>query len=306
MTTTNIEKIAVLLGGTSAEREVSLKSGNAVLKALKSAGFNAEAIDPSVDSIFNLKEQGFSHVFIAMHGRGGEDGVVQAILTYQQIPYTGSKVLASALAMSKSKTKQIWQSVGLPTAKSCLIAKSEKIDLSKIESEIGLPLFIKPSNEGSSVGMSKVSEANVLQKAINQAFEYDSTIMAESFLAGKEYTVAILGDKALPSICIKTNAQFYDYNAKYLSNETCYFCPSGLDESREQEIQQLALKAYKAVGCSGWGRVDIMCDEEGKFNLLEVNTSPGMTDHSLVPMAAKVAGINFEELVTKIIQSASY
>lgn len=302
----NITKIAVLLGGTSAERAVSLKSGAAVLSALQRAGFNAEAIDPSIDSIFNLKEQGFSHVFIAMHGRGGEDGIVQAILTYQQIPYTGSKVLASALAMSKSKTKQIWQNLDLPLAKSCLIEKTETLDLRQIEAEIGFPLFIKPSNEGSSVGMSKVLRFEDLEGAIKQAFEYDDVIMAEAFLAGKEYTVAILGDKALPSICIQTNAQFYDYNAKYLSNETCYFCPSGLDEKQEQEIQALALKAYQAIGCSGWGRVDLMCDAVGKFHLLEVNTAPGMTDHSLVPMAAKAAGITFEELVTYIIQSASY
>lgn len=301
-----IKKIAVLLGGTSSERAVSLKSGAAILKALQDSGFNAIAIDPSCDCVFDMKAQGFTHAFIALHGRGGEDGIMQAILTYQQIPYTGSKVLASALAMSKLKSKQIWQSIGLPVAQSCVIEKSTPLDVDFIVAEVGFPLFIKPCNEGSSVGMSKVSQLDQLDEAIKNAFQYDDLIMAEAFLEGKEYTVAILNDRPLPSICIETQAQFYDYDAKYLSDQTRYFCPSGLDEGQELEIQQLALKAYKAIGCTGWGRVDIMCDAQNKFHLLEVNTAPGMTDHSLVPMAAKAAGISFVQLVTDILNSANY
>lgn len=300
------KKIAVLYGGDSAERAVSLKSGKAVLAALKRAGFEATGVDPSEENILDLKNRGFSHAFIALHGRGGEDGIVQAILTYQKIPYTGSHVLACALAMSKIKTKQIWQSLGLPVANSCLITQERAIDEAQLIADLGLPLFIKPSNEGSSVGLSKVTESSELKAALERAFEYDDEIMVESFIDGKEYTVAILGEQALPSICIETEAAFYDYNAKYVSNETRYFCPSGLTAPQEAEIQQLALNAYRAIGCQGWGRVDIMSDKEGKFYLLEVNTAPGMTDHSLVPMAAKAMNIDFEALVTKIICAATY
>lgn len=299
------EKVAVLFGGTSAEREVSLKSGNAVLKALIAKGVDAHAIDTKYYSITQLKNDGFTKAFIALHGRGGEDGVTQAILTYQNIPYTGSDVLSSALTMDKLKTKQIWQACNLPIANYIMVDKNHSYSVSEIVNQLGLPLFVKPSHEGSSVGMSRVNEAKELQQALEHAFQYDNSVMVESFLAGAEYTVAIVGDEVLPSIRIKPSTSFYDYNAKYLSDETQYFCPSGLDEEQEAALRSLALKAYQAVGCRGWGRVDVMFDDIGNPYLLEVNTAPGMTNHSLVPMAAKQYGWSFDDLVYRILSLAN-
>lgn len=299
------EKVAVLFGGTSAEREVSLKSGNAVLKALIAKGVDAHAIDTKYYSIMQLKNDGFTKAFIALHGRGGEDGVTQAILTYQNIPYTGSDILSSALTMDKLKTKQIWQACNLPIANYIMVDKNLSYSVSEIVNQLGLPLFVKPSHEGSSVGMSRVNEAKELQQALEHAFQYDNSVMVESFLAGAEYTVAIVGDEVLPSIRIKPSTSFYDYNAKYLSDETQYFCPSGLDEEQEAALRSLALKAYQAVGCRGWGRVDVMFDDIGNPYLLEVNTAPGMTNHSLVPMAAKQHGWSFDDLVYRILSLAN-
>ena len=300
-----VDKVAVLYGGTSAEREVSLKSGQAVLAGLKENGIDAQLVDTKEYCITNLKQDGFSKAFVILHGRGGEDGITQAILTYQNIPYTGSDVLSSALTMDKLKTKLVWKSLGLPVADYVMVDKSQSIEIDNIVKQLGLPLFVKPSHEGSSVGMSRVNQADELKAAIDVAFKYDNTVMIESFLAGPEFTVAIVGEEVLPAIYIKPATNFYDYDAKYLSDKTQYFCPSGLSDAKEQEIHKLALDAYKAVGCRGWGRVDIMFDENEKPYLLEVNTAPGMTDHSLVPMAAKEYGWSFSDLVNRILQLAT-
>lgn len=300
-----VDKVAVLYGGTSAEREVSLKSGKAVHAGLLANDIDAHLIDTQYHPITNLKEEGYTKAFIILHGRGGEDGIIQAILTYQNIPYTGSDVLSSALTMDKLKTKLVWKSLNLPVADYVIIEKSQSIDTDAIVKQLGLPLFVKPSHEGSSVGMTRVNEASELQSAINVAFKYDSIVMVESFLAGPEFTVAIVGEDVLPTIRIQPTTEFYDYDAKYLSNSTQYFCPSGLPDNKEQEISKLALEAYKAVGCRGWGRVDIIFDANQNPYLLEVNTAPGMTDHSLVPMAAKQYGWSFNELVARILNLAT-
>ena len=300
-----IDKIAILYGGTSAEREVSLKSGNAVLAGLLAGGIDAHLIDTKNHPITHLKEEGFTKAFVILHGRGGEDGIVQAILTYQNIPYTGSDVLSSALTMDKLKTKLVWKASNLPVADYVMVDKSQSFNVHAIVKQLGLPLFVKPSHEGSSVGMTRVNEDSELTAAIELAFKYDSNVMIESFLAGPEFTVAIVGEEVLPSIYIKPATNFYDYDAKYLSDSTQYFCPSGLSDDKEQQIRKLALDAYKAVGCRGWGRVDIMFDANQNPYLLEVNTAPGMTDHSLVPMAAKQNGWSFSELVCRILNLAT-
>lgn len=299
-----VDKVAVLLGGTSAEREVSLKSGSSVLAALKSAGVDAHPIDPKTYPITELKKDGFTKVFISLHGRGGEDGTVQGVLTHLGLPYTGSGVMASAVTMDKWRTKLIWTALGLPVVPSVMLSKSDSVDAEKIVAQLGLPLIVKPSNEGSSVGMSKVDTVEALAPALVKAFEHDDMVLVETWLSGPEYTVAIVGDEVLPSIRIQPAGVFYDYEAKYLSDKTQYFCPSGLTDQEENEIRDLALRAYQAVGCSGWGRVDVMRDGKGKMYLLEVNTSPGMTDHSLVPMAAKQRGLSFEQLVVSILNLA--
>ncbi|WP_392560487.1 D-alanine--D-alanine ligase [Orbus mooreae] len=298
------DKVAVLLGGTSAEREVSLKSGAAVLKGLLEKGVDAYAIDTKTYPITQLKSDGFTKAFIALHGRGGEDGITQAILSYQNIPYTGSDVLSSALTMDKLKTKLIWKSSNLPVADYVMVEKGQAICCESIIKQLGLPVFVKPSHEGSSVGMSRVNDVKDLPLALEQAFQFDDCVMVEAFLSGAEYTVAIVGDHVLPTIKIQPATSFYDYNAKYLSDKTQYFCPSGLDEQQEMALRDLALRAYQAVGCRGWGRVDVMFSQEGKPYLLEVNTAPGMTDHSLVPMAAKQQGWSFSDLVYKILTLA--
>ncbi|MEY0231686.1 D-alanine--D-alanine ligase [Providencia manganoxydans] len=304
------KKIAVLFGGTSAEREVSLQSGTAVVKGLREAGIDAHAIDTKEFPAVTLKEAGFDKIFIALHGRGGEDGTIQGLLEFLELPYTGSGVMASALSMDKLRTKQLWEGAGLSVSPYVSLNKTEFNSLTKLQIEefvghLGLPLIVKPSLEGSSVGMSKVDSLDDLSAALELAFRFDETVLIEKWLSGPEYTVAILGEQALPSIRIQPPGIFYDYEAKYLSDETQYFCPSGLNDELEADLSQLAMRAYQAVGCEGWGRVDVMQDSDGQFYLLEVNTSPGMTSHSLVPMAARQAGIDFSQLVVRILELAN-
>lgn len=303
------DKIAVLLGGTSAEREVSLLSGSAVLAGLKEAGLDVHGIDPKDIPVTELKAQGFNKVFIALHGRGGEDGTLQGLLEYLNLPYTGSGVMASAVTMDKLRTKLLWQGASLPVAPWVALTRQDieaGITGTTVEqiAELGLPVIVKPSREGSSVGMSRVDDVAALPAALELAFEHDEEVLIEKWLSGPEYTVAILGNEILPSIRIQPAGTFYDYEAKYLSDETQYFCPSGLIEQREQELQALVLQAWRVLGCSGWGRVDVMLDGDGQFYLLEVNTSPGMTSHSLVPMAARQAGMSFSQLVVRILALA--
>ena len=292
-------KVAVMFGGKSAEREVSLKSGAAVLAALQRSGVDAHAFDPATRGLHELQEQGFQRVFIALHGRFGEDGTVQGALELMGIPYTGSGVLASALAMDKFRTKLVWQAMNLPVPDFVLLNADS--DWKAVVQKLGLPLFVKPANEGSSVGISKVKTLAELSVAYAEAARHDAVVIAEKFIGGGEYTAAILGDKSLPTIKIVPANEFYDYEAKYLRNDTQYLCPSDLSAEKEAEMQQLAQQGFAVIGGAGWGRVDFLKDESGKLYLLEVNTSPGMTDHSLVPMAARVSGKSFEELVVEIL-----
>ncbi|WFL68182.1 D-alanine--D-alanine ligase [Pantoea sp. X85] len=303
------EKIAVLMGGTSAERDVSLMSGAAVLAGLREMGIDAHAVDTRDVSVLDLKQQGFAKAFIALHGRGGEDGTLQAVLEFLQLPYTGSGVMASAITMDKLRSKLLWQGRGLPSGKFVWLTRQQheqglNADTTKAIEALGLPLFVKPSCEGSSVGISRVNHADALPAALEEAFRHDDDVLIEAFLSGAEYTVGIVGEQILPSIRIKTASEFYDYEAKYISDDTEYFCPSGLSAEQEAELQTLVWSAWRALGCSGWGRVDVMADGEGNFQLLEVNTSPGMTSHSLVPMAAKQAGYSFPQLVARILELA--
>lgn len=298
----NFGKVAVLFGGKSAEREVSLKSGTAVLAALLRKGVDAHAFDPATHNLQELRDQGFSAAFIALHGRFGEDGTVQGALELLGIPYTGSGVMASALGMDKWRTKLVWQAAGLPIPDYEMLNVCS--DAEKVVSKLGLPLFVKPANEGSSVGISKVKVTGELQAAYQEAVKYDSLVIAESYIGGGEYTAAILGEQALPIIKIEPANEFYDYEAKYLRDDTRYLCPSGLSSEQEAEMQRLAKQAFALIGGRGWGRVDFLMSESGKPYVLEVNTSPGMTDHSLVPMAARQAGINFEQLVLKVLELA--
>lgn len=303
------EKVAVLLGGTSAERDVSLMSGAAVLAGLKEAGIDAHGVDTRDFPVMRLKEEGFEKAFIALHGRGGEDGTLQGVLDFLQIPYTGSGVMASAITMDKWRSKLLWQGANLPVAPYVWINRQQMdagLDgsLAQRIAELGMPLFVKPSSEGSSVGISRVNQPSELPAALEEAFRHDDDVLVEKFLSGPEYTVAILGEQILPSIRIQPASDFYDYEAKYISDDTQYFCPSGLSAEKEAELSELVLNAWRTLGCSGWGRVDVMMDGDGSFFLLEVNTSPGMTSHSLVPMAAKQAGMSFSQLVARILELA--
>ena len=291
-------KVAVLMGGWSAERAVSLNSGNAVLQSLLSQGVNAVGVDVGRDIASKLS--GFDRVFNIVHGRGGEDGEIQGLLEILQIPYTGSRVLGSAIGMDKLLTKQIWLSNDLPTPQFCLL--ESEADCAEVVVKLGLPLMVKPSLEGSSIVISKVRHATEMLPAFHAAHECGGPVMAERFIAGGEYTCSILGDRVLPMIKLETTHDFYDYDAKYVANDTRYLCPCGLPEAREAELGQVMLKAFRAVHASGWGRVDFMLDELGQAWLIEINTVPGMTDHSLVPMAARQAGISFDELVSTILQ----
>lgn len=295
-------KVAVMFGGKSAEREVSLKSGAAVLAALLRSGVDAHAFDPASRGLHELQEQDFQRVFIALHGRFGEDGTVQGALELMGIPYTGSGVLASALAMDKFRTKLVWQAMSLPVPDFELLTATS--DWDAVVKKLGLPLFVKPANEGSSVGISKVKNVAELPAAYWEAARHDSIVIAERYIGGGEYTAAILGTQALPVIKIEPANEFYDYDAKYLRDDTRYLCPSGLSAQKETEMQQLALQAFSVVGGTGWGRVDFLKDESDNLYLLEINTSPGMTDHSLVPMAARESGISFDQLVLDILRLA--
>jgi len=295
-------KVAVLFGGTSAEREVSLKSGHAVLTALKSRGVDAHAFDPAERPLHQLKAEGFQRAFVILHGRGGEDGTVQGALELLGIPYTGSGVMASALGMDKWRTKLVWRGADLPVPDYALL--DEGTDLAAVERQLGLPLFVKPANEGSSVGISKVKGPGELAQAYQTAAKHDKLVLAERFLGGGEYTVAILGDRPLPVIRIVPATEFYDYAAKYFRDDTRYLCPCGLPADQETRMQALALRAFQVLGCRGWGRVDVLVDEGGNPYLLEVNTAPGMTDHSLVPMAARAAGIDFPDLCLQVLEMA--
>lgn len=303
------EKVAVVMGGTSAEREISLISGNAVLAGLHEAGIDAHAVDTREISVLRLKELGFTKAFIALHGRGGEDGTLQAVLEYLQIPYTGSGVMASAIGMNKLRTKLLWKGHGLPTGRFVWLSRQQNgagLDESTNDAikSLGLPLFVKPSSEGSSIGVSRVNSLDDLPTALEKAFCHDDDVLVEAFLSGAEYSVSILGDEVLPTIRIQSANEFYDYNAKYNSNDTKYFCPSGLSAEREAELRRLVFQAWHALGCSGVGRVDVMDDSKDNFHLLEVNTVPGMTDHSILPMAAKAAGMTFSQLVVCILKTA--
>jgi len=298
----NFGKVAVLLGGKSAEREISLLSGNGVLKALRAKGVDAHPFDPAQRDLFDLKREGFARCFIALHGRGGEDGSLQGVLEFLGIPYTGSGVLASALAMDKVRTKKLWSAEGLPTAPHAVLTRDS--DLKAVAKKLGLPLFVKPSSEGSSVGMTKVKRAADLDEAFAAAVNYDPVVIAEKFIDGPELTAGILGSRVLPLIRIETPREFYDYQAKYFTDDTRYLIPCGLATKKEAQLQALCLDAFRALGCRGWGRVDLMLDRRGRPFLLEINTAPGMTGHSLVPMAAKAVGLGYEDLCVKILEGA--
>ena len=295
-------KVAVLLGGKSAEREVSLKSGGMVLAALRKKGIDAQPFDPKERDVQDLVKERFARVFIALHGRFGEDGTLQGVLEWLAIPYTGSGVLASALAMDKVRTKRLWAAEGLPTAPYEVL--TGETNLSAVAKRLGTPMFVKPASEGSSVGMTKVKKAGDLEEAYALAVNYDPVVIAEKFIDGAELTVGIVGERVLPIIRIETPREFYDYEAKYIANDTRYLIPCGLSDKKEKELQALSLKAFRALGCRGWGRVDLMLDKRGRPFLLEVNTSPGMTDHSLVPMGARAVGISYEDLCVKVLELA--
>jgi D-alanine-D-alanine ligase len=300
---TQFGKVAVLLGGRSAEREISLLSGNGVLKALRSKGVDAHPFDPSQRDLYELKKEGFARCFIALHGRGGEDGTLQGALEVLGIPYTGSGVLGSAVAMDKWRTKMVWLANGLPTPRFRILTGNE--DWEAVARDLGLPLIVKPANEGSTLGLTKVTKKEQLKDAYELAArKFKDIALAEQFVDGPEYTASIVGDAPLPLIRIEAPQGNYDYQNKYFSDDTKYHCPAGLPAGQEQAFQALALQAFKLIGCSGWGRVDLMLDRSGQPFLLEVNTAPGMTGHSLVPMAAKAVGIGYEDLCVKILEGA--
>jgi D-alanine-D-alanine ligase len=295
-------RVAVLQGGSSSERAVSLISGAAVLAALRRRGVAAEAFDPAERALTELLTLGIERAWIALHGPGGEDGTVQGALECLGVPYTGSGVLGSALGMDKLRTKRLAQAIGVPTAESVVLA--EPGDLPVAIERLGLPLIIKPATQGSSVGMARIERAEQLEGAWREALRFDPVVFAEPWITGGEYTVAILQGAALPSIRIETPRSFYDYEAKYLRDDTRYHCPSGLSGEAEAHLANLALAAFQGCGAEGWGRADFMMDRTGRALLLEINTVPGMTDHSLVPMAARAAGIDFDELVWRVLETS--
>ncbi len=299
MTRNDFGKVAVLFGGSSAEREISLLSGRAVLDSLVRSGVDARAFDPAVRELAELKQ--FDRVFIVLHGRGGEDGSVQGALDLMGIPYTGSGVLASALSMDKWRTKLVWQAAGIPVTDYELLDANS--DLNAVVARLGLPIFVKPANEGSSIGITKVKRAEDLQSAYDTAARYDRLVIAERFIDGAEVQFPILGDRVLPPIRIEPATEFYDYDAKYFRDDTRYHCP-GLPAEQEQPLQALVLRAFHVLGCRGWGRMDLMIDRAGRPWFLEMNTVPGMTSHSLVPMGARAAGIDFDTLCLRILETS--
>lgn len=297
-----VGRVGVLFGGLSAEREVSLESGQAVVQALNNLGVETIAIDVQENVVEQIIEANIAVAFIALHGGMGEDGRLQALLDIMRIPYTGSDTQSSALAMNKMLSKQVWQGIQLATSPFAIL--NEKTDFVETIAWLGGSAMVKPAHEGSSIGMGFAYSAEELQAAYMKAAKYDAVVLAEKVLVGSEYTIAILNGQALPVIKLETDRIFYDYQAKYISNDTRYVCPCGLTTQQEQDVQSLALSAFTSLQCKGWGRVDIMCDEKGDFQVLEVNTVPGMTSHSLVPMAAKAAGYDFDALVGEILKTA--
>ncbi|NMG45931.1 D-alanine--D-alanine ligase [Aromatoleum toluvorans] len=295
-------KVAVLLGGSSAERDVSLMSGGAVLEALRAAGVDAHGFDPAELDLHILKEQGYDRAFIALHGRGGEDGTVQGMLELLKIPYTGSGVMASALAMDKWRTKMVWAACGLPTPRYAIL--NADTDWDAVAADLGLPIFVKPVHEGSSMGATKVTEAGQLKAAWELAARFDDLVIAEEFITGAELTAPFLRDRALPLIRIEAPGGNYDYQNKYFTDDTRYLCPCGLPAEQEQALRALVMKCAQVLGCRGWGRADLILTEDGRPYLLEMNTSPGMTGHSLVPMSARVAGMDFTQLCLAILEDA--
>ncbi|HZM33245.1 MAG TPA: D-alanine--D-alanine ligase [Burkholderiales bacterium] len=299
----HLGKVAVLMGGKSAEREISLMSGNGVLQALRARGIDAHAFDPAVRELFDLKREGFARCFIALHGRGGEDGTIQGALECLGLPYTGSGVLGSAIGMDKWRTKMIWIANSVPTPRYRVLAMDD--DWRALARELGLPLIVKPANEGSTLGLTKVTAVKQLPAAYELAAKkYRDIALAEQFIDGPEYTASIVGDEALPLIRIEAPKGNYDYQNKYFTEEVKYHCPCGLAARKEEELQALCLRAFRLAGCSGWGRIDLMLDAKKKPWLLEVNTSPGMTGHSLVPMAARAVGMSYEDLCVRILEGA--
>lgn len=298
-------RVAVLFGGSSAERSVSLKSGAEVLRGLQQANVDAFGIDLCIDGadpLAQLQQAVFDRAFLIMHGRGGEDGTLQGVLEIMAKPYTGSGVMASALGMDKVKCKQIWRAAGLPTP--AYVVPDEATDLQWLAEQLGFPMIVKPAHEGSSIGMSKVCSATELAQAIATARQFDRAVLVESWVSGPEFTIAVLNGQALPIIRLETPHEFYDFEAKYQANDTQYHFDNELTEAQQTELKRLSEQAFEMVGCRGWGRVDVMLDPQRGFQLLEVNTLPGMTDHSLVPMAARQAGISFEELVVTILRGS--
>ena len=296
-------RVAVLMGGPSAEREISLLSGNGVLAALREKGVDAYAFDPVVESLFDLPREKFERVFIALHGRFGEDGTVQGVLETLKIPYTGSGVMGSALAMDKWRTKLIWQAAGIPTPKYRMLTQDS--NWMKVVDELKLPLIVKPAREGSSIGVTKVKSASELPAAFALAFKLDPLVIAEQFIAGQELTASVLGTEALPLIRIDAPEGAYDYQNKYFTDFVKYRCPAGIRADVEDEIRAMTMKAFRVLGCDGWARADMMLSPDGTFSFLEMNTSPGMTSHSLVPMAARAVGLSYPDLCVRILQTAS-
>jgi D-alanine-D-alanine ligase len=300
---TEFGKVAVLMGGPSAEREVSMMSGTGVLAALREKGVDAHAFDPAERDLWDLRREGFARVFIALHGRFGEDGTVQGALETLGIPYTGSGVMASSLAMDKWRTKLVWLASGIPTPGYRVV--DGRTDWMRVVAELGLPLIVKPAREGSTIGITKVSRVDhdELAVAYAEAARHDPLVLVEEFVQGRELTASIVNGRALPLIRIEAPGGNYDYHSKYFSDETKYFCPAGLPEEQELEIRATCLRAFDIVGCTGWGRLDLILRDDGTYSILEVNTSPGMTGHSLVPMAAKVAGMTYPELCVEILRA---
>ncbi|MFA9487443.1 MULTISPECIES: D-alanine--D-alanine ligase [unclassified Mannheimia] len=295
------EKIAVLFGGVSQEREVSLNSGAAVTEALRSLGYDVEGIDTKEFPIEKLKEKGIQRVFNILHGGIGENGVLQGALEQMGIPYTGCGVMASAVTLDKFRTKLLWNAVGLPTADMVVVQRGQAVDFDEIIAKLGLPVFVKPSCEGSSVGVFKVKIREELEPAIQEALKFDSIVLVEEFLAGNEYSVPVLDGQVLPAVQVIPDGEFYDYHAKYVSDNTQYVVPA-LNNERQAEVTQLVKAAYDVVGCRGWSRIDVMEDGNGKFRLVEVNTNPGMTSHSIFPKSAATVGISFEALVERVLE----
>ena len=296
-------KVAVLMGGSSAEREISLISGKAVLAALQSKGVDAHAFDPAEQSIWDIRKQGFDRAFVILHGRGGEDGTLQGALETLGVPYTGSGVMASAIAMDKWRTKLVWLAAGVSTPRFHMLTPNT--DLAAVVAELGLPLIVKPAREGSSIGVTKVNAAHELAAAFEAAFKLDPLVIAEEFVAGREMTAAVLGEQALPLVRIEAPEGKYDYENKYFTDVVRYHCPAGIDADTEDAIRAQALRAFQVLGCRGWGRADVILRPDGSFAFLEMNTAPGMTSHSLVPMAARAAGVSFEDLCVNILKGAS-